>query len=412
MFGFLRGGKADRVFRQSYARCCQTQHRDFGLTSLVFLSYEGVFSYLLSIDAGWTPVPDEGSPYCCRLRHLSLRETPPDYAAARFASVVGLTLAAVKIEDDVRDSRSWAAWLAQKWYHRPFRRVRDQLESWDSGVSDRLKSIIGEHLQLETLTRPMAISEYVEPTAQAFATLFAVLPRACGQHDPVQREVIAEIAADVGRAIIAFDCAVDWPWDRQRGEFNPLPDEHAVEAARQFAADCLERARVRCEGEFGTISHAGHVLHTVRQRVLQIGSARHWPNCQRTRERWGLLREPGFTYAKCDCLCDCLCDGCAGACDAGCFDPACCDIGACGCEAAADGGCCQQGGDCAGNAQPNAAGPCGPNDCDGGCGGCWCDPCCYAGDPCCSDPTQTQAKKKKDTAITGADVSESTQQEA
>jgi len=403
MFGFLRGGKTDRIFRQAYARCCQTQHRDLGLTSLVFLSYEGVFSYLLAIDAGWTPVPDESSPYCCRLRRLPRRETPPDYAAARFASVVGLTLAAVKIEDDVRDSRSWAAWLAEKWYHRRFRQVRDQLETWDSGVSDRLKSIIGEHLQLETLARPVAISEYVEPTANAFATLFSILPRACGREDDQFRETLGEIAADVGRAIIAFDCAVDWPWDRQRGEFNPLPDEHAVEAARQFAADYLERARERCVSEFGATSHAGRVLETVRQRVLHLGSARYWPSCQRTRERWGLLREPGFTYAKCDCLCD----GCAAACD-----PACCDIGACGCEAAADGGCCQQGGDCAGNAQPNAAGPCGPNDCDGGCGGCLCDPCCYAGDPCCSDPKQTNAKNSKDAAITPTDTGESPQQEA
>ncbi|MBI1348100.1 hypothetical protein GC163_17640 [bacterium] len=403
MFGFLRGGKTDRIFRQAYARCCRTQHRDFGLTSLVFLSYEGVFSYLLSIDAGWTPVPDESSPLCCRLRQLKSGETPADYAAARFASVVGLTLAAVKIEDDLRDSRSWAAWLAEKWYHRRFRRVRDQLETWEPDICERLRSIIGEHLKLETSSRPMAISEYVEPTAHAFATLFAVLPQACGQEGNQHRDTLAEIAADVGRAIIAFDCAVDWPWDRQRGQFNPLPDEPAVEAARLFAADCLERARQRCLAEFGAMSHAGRVLQTVRQRVLQLNSARHWPSCQRTKERWGLLREPGFTYAKCDCPCD----GCAGACDAGCIDPACCDLGACGCEAAAEGGCCQHCGDCGGPAQPHAAGQCGPNNCDAGCGGCWCDPCCYAVDPCCGYPEPPRDEKKKTTTAALADELES-----
>lgn len=348
MFGFLRGSNCDRLYRQAYARCCQAQHRNLGVTSLAFLSYEGVFAYVLSIDAGWTPRPEPDGPLCCRLRKAPRRGTVSDDPAARFAAAVGLTLAAVKLEDDVRDRRSWVAHLALWWYRRAFDGVRATLESWRPEITQRLMAAIADHLQLEQSAGPLAIAEYVEPTARAFGELFSVLPTACGRPADSRQSAIRDIGADVGRAIIAFDCAVDWRWDRARGDFNPLPDEDAVEESRRFAVSCLVRAAARCRREFGEAACSARVLEAVNRRVQAVSSVRDWPSCERTQERWGLRRELGFTYAKCDGGCDCGGCDCVGCDCSGCDFSGCggCEVVHCGdpCVACGgDAGCCPAG---------------------------------------------------------------------
>jgi hypothetical protein len=112
MFGFLRASRDQIAYRQAYARCCSFQHLYFGVESLVFLSYEAVFLYLCSADSGMHPGPPADAPTCCRLRTSRRLTQAADAEVARFCAAFGLLLGAIKLEDDVRDERSWAARLA------------------------------------------------------------------------------------------------------------------------------------------------------------------------------------------------------------------------------------------------------------------------------------------------------------
>ena len=78
------------------------------------------------------------------------------------------------------------------------------------------------------------------------------------------------IGRHIGRALIAFDCAADWHRDRLRGEFNPLPDESAVERALEFCwnelGDSTDVARVR----FGHRSRAATTASRVADRIANF----------------------------------------------------------------------------------------------------------------------------------------------
>lgn len=108
MFGFLRGEKGDRAYRQVYATCCAEQQFEFGLRSLPFVSYEAIFLRLFALDAQIIPPPLANSPTCCRLRRKR-PEAGIDQDIAKFCSSFALLLATIKLEDDVQDDRSLVA---------------------------------------------------------------------------------------------------------------------------------------------------------------------------------------------------------------------------------------------------------------------------------------------------------------
>ena len=327
MFGFLRPARPDAAYRRTYARVCRLQRGAFGVRTLPLLSYESVFLHRLLAEAGACPPPPDSAPTCCRLRSAGDDGGAPDAAVGRFCAAFGLVLASVKLEDDVRDDRSPLARLARRVLRTPIDRAFAVLGERDPGYRDRSAAWVAAHLALERAGRPVPVREYSEPTASAFGETFA-LAAALLPDDADAADRLWRIGRGVGAAIVANDCAADFDRDRRRGRFNPLSGQAGVRAAKNFAAAALTDAGWCYADWFGPRSPSARLL---RGRIDRLSPDPPAPAdgadrtaARRVRmERWGLLRDPRYVYARFDC---CPCDGC-GECAAGCDG---CDIPDCG----------------------------------------------------------------------------------
>ncbi len=200
--------------------------------------------------------------------------------------------------------------------------------------------------------------------------LFLSAPRVSGSN----ATWLTSIGQNVGAAIIAFDCAVDWETDQKRGRCNPLPDQSAAEAALQESR--LFLAQAGWHGDSQLLASA------VTTRLL-LGLCHRLENTQLPWQRratrkarwqnWGLLGQPGYTFARCDCIVA-LCEyGGPVACEGLCAGAECCAAG----EGAAAGA-----------------------DCCVGCGSCGADCCVITSiDSCCGTTSSQQKSDESETKV-------------
>ena len=357
MFGFLRPRCGDHQYRRAYARCCQIQHRVYGISTLPALSYETTALYLLCIDAGHVPPPMHPEPICCRLRIHQTTLRQDDLRIAEYCASAGLLLLKTKLEDDIRDVRSVLAWCSNRWFRKPFLRARTFLSAVEKDLPARLDDLIHQHLAIER-ERTADLAAYRRPTGEAFGLLFAgVVNLFPADHQPLQ-QTFCSIGRAIGNALIVFDCAADWWKDARRGQFNPVTTKQSAADALIIAAEELCKAAAICREHFGAASDLSRLLIWRAESLL--GNIWTPSICREHIERAGLTREPGFTYAYCD-GCDCDCSGCDG----------------CDCPLLECGGC-----DPCGDAS-------GPSGCDCTPCHCWC--CC---DGCCGDSDFGHRKKE------------------
>ncbi len=324
MFGFLRGNHLDRSYRQIYAECCNAHRRRFGVDSLLFLSYESIFLYVLAVDSESSPKPPAPAVTCCRLRSRTGNWPDFDQNLAAFCNYFALLLASIKLDDDVRDDRSILARFTRWHFRRRFTAAKQYFNQLDPQFESRVEEFMERHLQLEQRTHGgLSLDEYVAPTAEAFGYLFALFGRLMSQ-EPQVPLVLEKIGKDVGAAIVAFDCAVDFKRDNRLGHFNPLDNRRDVGRAFDFAQRCLSRAGWECVRAFGDESIAVGVTRFNFDRVARqqsgesLRSRQALPASLLGKARWTLRR------GDCDCLCD----------------PSCCDAGGCDCDGANSAGCC------------------------------------------------------------------------
>ena len=306
MFGFLSPSRPPRAWRQSYARICQYQRRLFGGTSLLFLSYEAAFLYQLATDLELNVRLPEESVTCCRLRKLQ-GNYHLDRTLGEFSATFGLILAGVKLQDDLLDSNRWFNHLLWWKYRRQVTYAKNLLETGSPGLLSLLSSCIERHTKLEKQVPAPTLEELVVPTGDGFSAVFQaagklISPAEQDLSAPDLGEAFAAIGRHVGQAIIAWDCAVDFDYDRLQRQFTPLTSLGDV----QSAFDMCQRELVRAAWLCPTGSVSQDVLNSVLQRVQarQAGPARI---CNPTlMERWGFLRQRGSAYARCD-GCEALC---------------------------------------------------------------------------------------------------------
>lgn len=360
MFGFLAPRESLPQWRRCYARVCQHQRRFFGLTSLPFLSYEATFLYQVAVDLGLSAALPESAPQCCRLRKIKPSDPNADRELARYAAAFGVTLLGVKLQDDVTDSGSVFSRLLHWKYARQVRRAAKLLTQ---PVMTEVERAMAEHAQLEA-SGERDLHAYAAPTGRGFAAVFAATPAGPAiDSDPhtqdVLRETLAEIGECVGRAIICWDCAVDFHRDQIRGDYNPLGSAADVRTALQECV--LQLSRI------GWLLPAGATSRRVLLSVIRrVQSQCHHPQRDpvKTLERWGILKRPASVYARCDGL------------------DVCCVVGECGecCGAATEvGGACAGCADCC--TGPASVGPCAPG----------CDVCPCVWTDASSKSRQTQA---------------------
>lgn len=318
MFGFLAPLDKNPIWRQSYARVCQFQNRLFGISSLPFLSYEATFLYQLAIDSGIASQLPGDAPTCCRLKKIpkasllssqphgmsevSANALPPTICAA-----FGVMLAGVKLQDDVTDSGRWSARLLWWIYRRRVHRAEEMLESRMPGLLAAIRECLLQHQAIEQSSTPEDLADVMKPTGNGFAEVFRrtadILSQTANNVD--RQDVIDRfdrVGRFVGEAIIAWDCAVDFEADRIRGHFNPLKNEHDRQCAFQLCRLRLAQIGWHCPAD----SVSGQIIRSVMNRVEHHIMAPPAICSPTLMERWGLIRQKGYAYARCD-GCEALC---------------------------------------------------------------------------------------------------------
>ena len=316
MFGFLRGSRQDLLYRQVYAGCCSFQHRTMGVASLAFLSYEATFLYLMAIDSGAAASPAPCHVTCCKLRRggKSIYEVEP--ALAHDCSAFALLLAAVKLADDIADDRSWLARLAQWKLRRQLAAAQAHLEATHTGLGAAMQQHLAEHAAMEQCSVPMPLERYVTPTAEAFGEMFSRFVDILPAEQADRSELFRSVGEAIGASIIAFDCAVDFPLDKKRNQFNPLANPREVERALTYCQRRLAEAGWLCREAFGENSACAGVLSTVFARVSQ--RLDRPARCIQSRSIWQKLARPGRPQVRmgfCDCCDCCYCPGSDACCD-------------------------------------------------------------------------------------------------
>lgn len=383
MFGFLQPARGDTAYRQIYARGCQSL-RDFaGLSALPMLSFEAVFLQTLATDVGWCDAPTADAPTCCRLRRQRAAASAMTVEFERFSAAFGLLLVSIKLEDDIHDEGSWKARFMRWKLRSALSAARQFFSQLDPDFDDRIAAFLREHAALEQSRVRPTWHQYRLPTSNAFAYVFGLAGRLGNVSDAEGRcEWLSRIGAEVGSAIISFDCAADWESDRRRGLFNPLTDAQDVTEMLQQAELHLARAAWIAEERVAVESISLRVLLAAYRRVSWQGStSRRRSTWLRLAEQWGLRRQAGYAHAKCDCFCEGCCAGleCLGG--------------------AADGAICAADG-CA------AAQSCGGGSCC--CDACCCDACFVCMPNACVTEERRNASSKKNTN-TSTDGSQTTE---
>ncbi len=346
MFGFLAPRQKIPNWRQSYARVCQYQRLQFGVASLPFLSYEATFLYQLGIDFELIAAMPECAPQCCRLRRIGRNDDRHDRLAATFASAFGMLLAGVKLDDDVKDSGRWFNRLAKWKYRKAVAASKRILGDLSDGLPAHISSVIERHAELEA-SGCDELEVYCKPTADGFGEVFRSFAAAIGRKDAGSVRTFAEIGRNLGAAIIAWDCAVDFQKDLVKGEYNPLSGEEDVRRSFDHCLLQLSQLGWLLPDGSTSVDVVASVCERVRQR--RINKTDH---PVKTMERWGFIRQKGKAYARCDgceALCMvgecCECAGGAGEAAVGCGE---CGVGnGCGCPCLEGLLCCSEGGPCA-----------------------------------------------------------------
>lgn len=267
MFGLMKPKVPDLSYRSSYARCCQFQRRAYGIVSLPVLSYDAVFLYLCSIDAGLIPESLIPAQVCCRLRSEPGLLTAPDANIGRFCGAISVLLADTKLQDDARDKASITARFGRFVLRNSARRAVTFMSHLHPGFSALLTEWGDTQVAIEADRARLTLGAFVGPTAHAVASVAVMLPDSSTR--PGLSDFLWSIGGYLGTATVAVDCALDWKDDMRTGNCNPVRDENSAINAAILGLDHLHRLVEACETFFGYLSRSAIVSRMVYRDLFR-----------------------------------------------------------------------------------------------------------------------------------------------
>lgn len=307
MFGFSRPPVTTLAYRTLYSRCCQHLRARYGVRSLRFHCYDSVLIYTAATDA--SPQLREGIPErrCCQWRRDKKIAAARDASIGYFSASLSMLLAHTKVSDDIRDTRGlrprfWR-WFLKKQFHD----AQAYFSDLDRDFSRTISGYLDSHFQFECDELDVDLDQYTQPTAQAFRYVFglaSLLPELSGH-----REFFCELGYWLGRAIISFDCAIDWKRDKTSGQFNPLGSADDVDRAIAVTRYSIDQAIQACAG-YLPISAMVTTILTQISDALTVCTTQDFLRASSIRERLGLVRSPRYVYANSffgDCVVPCCC---------------------------------------------------------------------------------------------------------
>jgi hypothetical protein len=261
MFGLMKPFRPDLDYLSLYSRCCQHQRQLCGILTLPSLSYESVFLYASGLDAMKFPSSSIPSQRCCRLRRGKTLLHDADAGIGQFSSAVSVLLADIKLQDDIRDEGSLLARSMRRLLRNSVSKARDYICQINSESLKLIDKEIKFHLELENSQEVVRLNNYLLPTANAFGTLFEMVP--APDLNSGSTHSLFTIGFHLGAAILAVDCFFDWESDLRRGSYNPVHNGVEAVDAAEIALHHLSLVVAECEFCMGHDSRSSQLARTV-----------------------------------------------------------------------------------------------------------------------------------------------------
>jgi Family of unknown function (DUF5685) len=190
-----------------------------------------------------------------------------------------MLLADIKLQDDIRDDGSLLARSMRRFLRSAIVKARDYLRRMNVNQFMLINRNHDLHLEFEEFQKVVELHNYVIPTANAFGTLFEMMPepgpRSSSTHS------LFSIGFHLGAAILAVDCFFDWERDLQTGSYNPVRNRVEATDAAQVALHHLSLVVAECESCLGDDSRSARLARIVFsdlvKRIKQVAECEELP---------------------------------------------------------------------------------------------------------------------------------------
>ncbi|MBI5928625.1 MAG: hypothetical protein HY862_04910 [Chloroflexi bacterium] len=205
-------GEARHEYRLHMCSLCHALGDHYGHLARLLTSGEIILLNLLT--SAQTPTTSEVVMRRCPLNPTRHVRTHQDLAS-EFAAQAAVSLADVKIADDLADSPGPRARLAHQLTRRPALAAQHALEAlgFDTATLSAL-------MTTQALAEQSESGDPAQPSALVSAQLFAHTAVLAGT--PENAEALAVIGANYGAYVYLMDAYADYPQDMTAGTFNPL----------------------------------------------------------------------------------------------------------------------------------------------------------------------------------------------
>jgi len=311
MFGLMRpqkscnSGSQKSATRMHYCATCKTMGQEFGHKSRMSLNYDAVFlAELLTSLSDESPNQWNNALQATNKCFTMPRQNEKSPAALRYAAASNVFLAALKIDDNIRDKVGKRYKIMRWLLNDSFKKASQQLSDFGLDI-DYFWQKVENQQALEAQARcdfdnlADALAHYAEPTADMTAALFEQAAHAISR--PELAPLLSQIGQQFGQIVYALDAFEDFEKDIYAQQFNPLVsfftaengrvslEEAELEAVRneilnqqtalQSLFACLPISAQQIE-MFDNRLVANLALRLYRQRVVPVGLR------QRLRSRW------------------------------------------------------------------------------------------------------------------------------
>jgi len=223
MFGLIKacgGGLAGcdiESRRLHYCGTCKSMGRMFGQKSRTLLNHDAVF--LGELLTALQPREASFSPALVSHRCTAIPSESDIPWALRYAAATNLMLVYFKLADQIADSGSRLARVANRAFASEFLEARRLLAAWDFPL-DEVATCLGGQLARESETQP-CLERLSEPTATATRRVFEFGAARAGA-SPCAIETMARVGDAFGQVAYLVDAIKDQERDAKSGGFNAL----------------------------------------------------------------------------------------------------------------------------------------------------------------------------------------------
>lgn len=243
MFGIMRpqscGTTAEQYsqYRMHYCGTCKAMGTQYGQHTRVMLNFDAVFlAEMLAHLAG-----ENAQDWKTNFKSGHCMTMPKDAKALspslQYAASANVLLAALKVDDDLHDSKSSWAWNAlDKLYRKPFRKAEADLKT--KGLNtEEVWQLAQEQRRRELQHDCTDIEYFAYPTARMAGLVFEA--GGAAEHGPF----LYNVGFSLGKLAYVLDAWEDESCDAKRGHFN------AIAATVGFTSDDARKMLLRLQNE-------------------------------------------------------------------------------------------------------------------------------------------------------------------